>query len=219
MVECYGTGENEDAAVLFLPDDSGTSFSLDDLHARLVADEIARGANVTVLMPRFSRQKRRRAEPGEAEEKEETAAAAGSSIPYTEESCLALLTHLKSVMAVSYLGIFSPSSPTPISHALSSMAAAAAAAAPGVLLQCTVLVSPSLDAWHTVDSHTVPTSLLVLDPVAKEQQVKEDPLLIRKTVIVTDSDPESVLRESHKQYNATMKEILYFFKKHLHDWS
>ena len=212
-LECYGTGDNEESAILFLP---SIEYRWDDLHTRLFADRLARGANVTVLIPNLTVESTDTlVENGQKRTRDDAFhnnLSKTTCMQQTPENLAQIATHLRHTTGVQFLGTFG-------AHSEFSTLEAAGYAEILPQIDCAVILS--LQNAHQLQhpEAAVPTSTILLSSKPSEQLISEDPVLTRQTTVVPHSGIELMKDEDSKGYTEVMKETLYFFKKHLHDWS
>lgn len=273
-LSCYGTGENEDAAIVLLTGEDG---SWTDRRTRILADTIARGANVTVLVPHFTlvhqgvppdhqdhalpgtinnRKRGHEGDHGHGHSHGHESASRDNhngqgeddvSFPVqgTKESLALLMHHLRHAMHVTYLGLLDLTQ-----HAFPELQwhgnnyLNSRQHLHGTdnekwrienVIQCLVSIRPlaSLSDQSinvTPITTSIPTSHIALTTTTpcedadddEETEIIEEPVLVRRTTVrVNHPDPLRVLLEGEESlgYARIMRESLYFFKKHLHDWS
>lgn len=220
-VIAYGTGDNEDSAVIFLP--SQGLFEWDYLHTRLLADSIARGANITVLIPKLTNSKEQGSivtkvtqgikRNNDAAFSSESETDADLSLANDLASIAELISHLKQKMNVSFIGLLSSSD----SIVLQDLTTTTSSTTLRHDLDCAVLISNHSKVES--QSFMVPITIIQFTNEKRDVEVIEDPVLVRRTSIASESGAECLNDSSNPQTHDAMKEILYFFKKHLHDWS
>ncbi|ORY74384.1 hypothetical protein BCR37DRAFT_384519 [Protomyces lactucae-debilis] len=200
---CYGTGDNMTSAVLLLPGTSSAT-SWQDTHIRLLADKIARGANVTVLVPCVSPDAQ-----SHAKRKHDTAEDPSSSCPpFNEASVNTLATHLRDAMSVTHVAVVGL-----FGNGAEVACACASAEEAEKLFKCAIL---ALDTSHVPASLKLPTVLFQLKATSR-QVIVEEPVAIRHTPL--DAKAALFRSGSGTLYETAMRELLFWCKKHLHEWS
>lgn len=228
-ITCYGTGENQDSAVLLISRDSEFSV-VDNVHVKLLADQVSRGADVTVLVPHFTYPTIQAATTAESHKLNDEAQIYDDSkkrklgeinreaephssvLDFTQDNLARLVRHLKHIMSVQFIGILfiDPS----------DMDLGTFDTMPELNCTVTFIHSKQLTTAEVIRrTARVPMSLVVLSSDGDEEvNVIEEPVLTRITAI-SETHARFILDMEHAQYKQTMREILYCFKKHLHDWS
>lgn len=212
-VTVYGTGENEDSAVIIVP--SKGTYEWDDLHTQLLADNLARGANITVIVPSidFAETPEGNVHGTKRSNDEAFAGSASAesalSLPESVEAFRELILHLKQFMNVSFIGLFGLASSKIVREVLQSSDLARS-------LNCGVVLAEDSMSQQGL---AVPCSIIDLSGQADSLEIIEEPILIRLKSLPHSTDHKSLTDTDAPIYQGAMKEVLYFFKRHLHDWS
>lgn len=200
---CYGTGDNLDAAVLLLPGDD-EDLGWQDLHMRLLADKIARGANVTVLVPYMLTAEASVGTRKRQRDKQDTI----NAKPLSVDAVNALATHLGGSMSVSHIAVIGL-----FGHGAEVCNACASAETATQLYKCSIVAT---FASQPAGELKIPTMSFSLN-TAGEQTITESPIALRQ--IPTDADAEVFRTGSGAVYESVMRDLLFWCKKHLHEWS
>lgn len=214
-LKVYGTGENEDSALIIVPSDG--IYQYDDLHTQLFADSLARAANIAVIVPAEAAASKEISSPVQSNKRgnEDAFGDHKSGIQGTKEAYSALIQHLRQAMSVSFVGLLSLAKQEFSRELIDS----AAVNSGSNLLDCDIQLSDCPSA-STIDPESLTIMSSTVEFTSESDEIIVSENAKRRVLKVQCSKDHKYLKDPAKpHYDRTMKEIIYVLKKNLHDWS